>query len=179
MRAFCPKVSYSISASLSVIGPNSEYHFPSVTVVVSCGGGLLQGLNGSNATWFLPASKAAGVASPQTYRPRQNCPHQNLCFTICHCLLILPFYLLYLCIYLYAYSIVFIIYLCCTLLELCYVQVCDLYCGKVPDSEKWDNAVIGHYIGVGILLLQFYLFIYFFKFYVILVSYLELICCIW
>lgn len=124
--------------------------------MVSCGGGLFQGLNGSNGTWFLPASKVTRVASPQTYRPRQNCPHQNLCFTLCHCLLILPFYLLYLCIYLYAYSIVFIIYLCCILLELCYVQVCDLYCGKVPDSEKWDNAVIGHYIGVGILLLQFF-----------------------
>lgn len=30
-----------------------------------------------------------------------------------------------------------------------YVQVCELYCGKVPDEEKWDEAQIGHYIGIG------------------------------
>lgn len=27
--------------------------------------------------------------------------------------------------------------------------MCDLYCGKVPDEEKWDEARIGHYIGIG------------------------------
>lgn len=27
--------------------------------------------------------------------------------------------------------------------------MCDLYCGKVPDEEKWDEAQIGHYIGIG------------------------------
>lgn len=31
-----------------------------------------------------------------------------------------------------------------------YVQVCDLYCGKVSDMEKWDDAAIGHYIGVDV-----------------------------
>ncbi|KAL6586318.1 hypothetical protein OROMI_001306 [Orobanche minor] len=30
-----------------------------------------------------------------------------------------------------------------------YATVCDLYCGKVPDEEKWDEAQIGHYIGIG------------------------------
>lgn len=30
-----------------------------------------------------------------------------------------------------------------------FAQVCDLYCGKVPDEEKWDEARIGHYIGIG------------------------------
>ncbi|KAK4385608.1 cap guanine-N7 methyltransferase 2 [Sesamum angolense] len=29
-----------------------------------------------------------------------------------------------------------------------YATVCDLYCGKVPDEEKWDEAQIGHYIGI-------------------------------
>lgn len=31
-----------------------------------------------------------------------------------------------------------------------YATVCDLYCGKVPDEEKWDEAQIGHYIGVDV-----------------------------
>ncbi|CAK9159608.1 unnamed protein product [Ilex paraguariensis] len=31
-----------------------------------------------------------------------------------------------------------------------YATVCDLYCGRVPDEEKWDEAQIGHYIGVDI-----------------------------
>lgn len=30
------------------------------------------------------------------------------------------------------------------------VKVCDLYCGRVADEEKWDEAQIGHYIGIGI-----------------------------
>ncbi|KAK3031297.1 hypothetical protein RJ639_037309 [Escallonia herrerae] len=29
-----------------------------------------------------------------------------------------------------------------------YATVCELYCGKVCDEEKWDEAQIGHYIGV-------------------------------
>ncbi|KAL0298970.1 UNVERIFIED_CONTAM: cap guanine-N7 methyltransferase 2 [Sesamum radiatum] len=29
-------------------------------------------------------------------------------------------------------------------------KVCDLYCGKVPDEEKWDEAQIGHYIGIDV-----------------------------
>lgn len=29
------------------------------------------------------------------------------------------------------------------------MQVCEMYCGKVPDVEKWDEAQIGHYIGIG------------------------------
>ncbi|GER28932.1 mRNA cap guanine-N7 methyltransferase [Striga asiatica] len=28
--------------------------------------------------------------------------------------------------------------------------VCDLYCGKVTDEEKWDEAQIGHYIGIDV-----------------------------
>ncbi|KAL0303428.1 UNVERIFIED_CONTAM: cap guanine-N7 methyltransferase 2 [Sesamum radiatum] len=31
-----------------------------------------------------------------------------------------------------------------------YATVCDLYCGKVPDEEKWDEAQIGHYIGIDV-----------------------------
>lgn len=27
--------------------------------------------------------------------------------------------------------------------------MCDLFCGQVPDEEKWDDAQIGHYIGIG------------------------------
>lgn len=30
-----------------------------------------------------------------------------------------------------------------------FAQVCELYCGKVPDEEKLDEAQIGHYIGIG------------------------------
>nr|GMD86226.1 mRNA cap guanine-N7 methyltransferase 2 isoform X1 [Ipomoea batatas] len=31
-----------------------------------------------------------------------------------------------------------------------YATVCELYCGKVPDEEKWDEAQIGHYIGIDV-----------------------------
>ncbi|CAI9773031.1 unnamed protein product [Fraxinus pennsylvanica] len=31
-----------------------------------------------------------------------------------------------------------------------YATVCDLYCGRVPDEEKWDEAQIGHYIGIDV-----------------------------
>lgn len=27
--------------------------------------------------------------------------------------------------------------------------MCELYCGKVLDEEKLDEAQIGHYIGIG------------------------------
>ena len=30
-----------------------------------------------------------------------------------------------------------------------YATVCELYCGKVADEDKWDDAQIGHYIGIG------------------------------
>lgn len=35
-----------------------------------------------------------------------------------------------------------------------------MYCGKVPDVEKWDEAQIGHYIGIGrmIITLLFHFF---------------------
>ncbi|CAI9273132.1 unnamed protein product [Lactuca saligna] len=29
-----------------------------------------------------------------------------------------------------------------------YATVCDLYCGRVPDEERWDEAQIGHFIGI-------------------------------
>ncbi|XAR52293.1 mRNA (guanine-N(7)-)-methyltransferase [Bertholletia excelsa] len=29
-----------------------------------------------------------------------------------------------------------------------YATVCDLYCGGVPDEAKWEEAQIGHYIGI-------------------------------
>nr|XP_043632263.1 mRNA cap guanine-N7 methyltransferase 2 isoform X2 [Erigeron canadensis] len=29
-----------------------------------------------------------------------------------------------------------------------YATVCDLYCGKVLDEERWDEAKIGHFIGI-------------------------------
>ncbi|KAL8538767.1 hypothetical protein ACS0TY_000685 [Phlomoides rotata] len=32
-----------------------------------------------------------------------------------------------------------------------YATVCELYCGKVPDEEKWDAAQIGHYIGIDVV----------------------------
>lgn len=32
-----------------------------------------------------------------------------------------------------------------------YANVCELYCGKVPDEEKWDAAQIGHYIGIDLV----------------------------
>ncbi|XP_075084535.1 mRNA cap guanine-N(7) methyltransferase 2 isoform X2 [Nicotiana tabacum] len=31
-----------------------------------------------------------------------------------------------------------------------YASVCDMYCGKVADVEKWDEAQIGHYIGIDV-----------------------------
>lgn len=31
-----------------------------------------------------------------------------------------------------------------------YATVCDLYCGGGPDAEKWDEAQIGHYIGIDV-----------------------------
>ncbi|XP_052200190.1 mRNA cap guanine-N7 methyltransferase 2 isoform X2 [Diospyros lotus] len=31
-----------------------------------------------------------------------------------------------------------------------YASVCDLYCGGVPDESKWDEAQIGHYIGIDV-----------------------------
>ncbi|KAF6161204.1 hypothetical protein GIB67_007845 [Kingdonia uniflora] len=30
-----------------------------------------------------------------------------------------------------------------------YATVCDLYCGNGEDMDKWDEAQIGHYIGIG------------------------------
>ncbi|XP_073124885.1 mRNA cap guanine-N(7) methyltransferase 2 isoform X2 [Henckelia pumila] len=32
-----------------------------------------------------------------------------------------------------------------------YATVCDLFCGQVPDEEKWDDAQIGHYIGIDVV----------------------------
>ncbi|PWA78976.1 S-adenosyl-L-methionine-dependent methyltransferases superfamily protein [Artemisia annua] len=29
-----------------------------------------------------------------------------------------------------------------------YATVCDLYCGRVPDEERWNDAQIGHFIGI-------------------------------
>ncbi|XP_013698728.2 mRNA cap guanine-N7 methyltransferase 2 [Brassica napus] len=29
-----------------------------------------------------------------------------------------------------------------------YTTVCELYCGEAPDTEKWEAALIGHYIGI-------------------------------
>ncbi|KAL7228571.1 hypothetical protein ACSBR2_007311 [Camellia fascicularis] len=31
-----------------------------------------------------------------------------------------------------------------------YATVCDLYCGGVPDEDKWDEAQIGHYIAIDV-----------------------------
>lgn len=31
-----------------------------------------------------------------------------------------------------------------------YATVCELYCGQVPDVEKFDEALIGHYIGIDV-----------------------------
>lgn len=31
-----------------------------------------------------------------------------------------------------------------------YATVCELYCGQVPDVEKYDEALIGHYIGIDV-----------------------------
>ncbi|VFQ80268.1 unnamed protein product [Cuscuta campestris] len=31
-----------------------------------------------------------------------------------------------------------------------YATVCELYCGKVPNEEKWDEAHISHYIGIDV-----------------------------
>ncbi|GAB4855030.1 hypothetical protein Ancab_023616 [Ancistrocladus abbreviatus] len=31
-----------------------------------------------------------------------------------------------------------------------YATVCELYCGQVPDVDKWDEAQIGHYIGIDV-----------------------------
>ncbi|KAA8539209.1 hypothetical protein F0562_025901 [Nyssa sinensis] len=31
-----------------------------------------------------------------------------------------------------------------------YATVCDLYCGGVADADKWDEAQIGHYIGIDV-----------------------------
>lgn len=30
-------------------------------------------------------------------------------------------------------------------------KVCELYCGGGVDAEKWDEAQIGHYIGIGMV----------------------------
>ncbi|KAL8247539.1 hypothetical protein R6Q59_008755 [Mikania micrantha] len=29
-----------------------------------------------------------------------------------------------------------------------YATVCDLYCGRLPDEDRWDEAQIGHFIGI-------------------------------
>ncbi|XP_074589231.1 mRNA cap guanine-N(7) methyltransferase 2 isoform X1 [Curcuma longa] len=29
-----------------------------------------------------------------------------------------------------------------------YATVCELYCGGAPDTDKWDDAQIGHYVGI-------------------------------
>ncbi|KAG5557122.1 hypothetical protein RHGRI_007403 [Rhododendron griersonianum] len=31
-----------------------------------------------------------------------------------------------------------------------YATVCDLFCSGVPDEDKWDEAQIGHYIGIDV-----------------------------
>ncbi|XP_059665993.1 mRNA cap guanine-N7 methyltransferase 2 isoform X2 [Cornus florida] len=31
-----------------------------------------------------------------------------------------------------------------------YATVCDLYCGRVSEADKWDEAQIGHYIGIDV-----------------------------
>ncbi|KMS95250.1 hypothetical protein BVRB_010600 [Beta vulgaris subsp. vulgaris] len=31
-----------------------------------------------------------------------------------------------------------------------YASVCELFCGQVPDVEKFDDALIGHYIGIDV-----------------------------
>ncbi|GAB2276847.1 hypothetical protein Dimus_011558 [Dionaea muscipula] len=31
-----------------------------------------------------------------------------------------------------------------------YAAVCELYCGHVPDVDKWDEAQISHYIGIDV-----------------------------
>ncbi|KAK1263339.1 mRNA cap guanine-N7 methyltransferase 2 [Acorus gramineus] len=31
-----------------------------------------------------------------------------------------------------------------------YATVCDLYCGNGADADKWDDAQIGHYIGIDV-----------------------------
>ena len=30
------------------------------------------------------------------------------------------------------------------------MKVCDLYCARGTDAEKWDEAQFSHYIGIGI-----------------------------
>lgn len=35
-----------------------------------------------------------------------------------------------------------------------YATVCDLYSGSGADMDKWDEAQIGHYIGIGRLILN-------------------------
>ncbi|XP_010426835.1 PREDICTED: mRNA cap guanine-N7 methyltransferase 2-like isoform X2 [Camelina sativa] len=30
-----------------------------------------------------------------------------------------------------------------------YTTVCELYCGEAPDTDKWEAAPIGHYIGIA------------------------------
>jgi mRNA (guanine-N7-)-methyltransferase len=34
-----------------------------------------------------------------------------------------------------------------------YATVCELYCGGAPETDKWEAAPIGHYIGIGINIL--------------------------
>lgn len=34
--------------------------------------------------------------------------------------------------------------------------MCDLYCGGGADADKWVDAQIGHYIGIGIVFCVFY-----------------------
>ncbi|XP_075483502.1 mRNA cap guanine-N(7) methyltransferase 2-like isoform X3 [Primulina tabacum] len=32
-----------------------------------------------------------------------------------------------------------------------FAKVCDLFCGEVSDEEKWDDAQIGHYVGIDMV----------------------------
>jgi len=36
-----------------------------------------------------------------------------------------------------------------------YATVCELFCGGRLDADKWDDAQIGHYMGIGT---QFFIF---------------------
>lgn len=91
------------------------------------------------------------VHLPSTLRVRKNSPHQDLRLSLRHRTCpnpLLSSLFLKHCWWTVSFSVGF-------------VKVCDLYAGAGADADKWDEAQIGHYIGIGN---QRFILFYFFGF---------------
>lgn len=90
------------------------------------------------------------VRSPSSLRVRQNCSHQDLRPSLRDGPCPNPYFSLYLSrLWL---SVFMRDYMCewvSMAVYLVFMKVCDLYCGGGTDTDKWEAAQIGHYIGIG------------------------------